>query len=175
MDCLFCKIANKEIQSYIIYEDPLLMAVLDINPAAPGNTLVFTKKHYSNIYEIPQEEFLHLVSLARAIGFGIKTSLNAKDVDIIYSKEINKGSIIPHALITLLPRYENDANAYVFKRETNQNLSEIQKIIVSKLDEIKKGEKEERQQIQQENKLPTQKEEGSEEKKIEIKRKVPIA
>lgn len=168
MECIFCNIANKKTESYIIYEDPIVIAVLDINPASPGNTLVFTKKHYSTLYEIPQEEYLHLLSIARALGFAIKNALNATDVDIIYSKEINKGSIIPHAIITLLPRYENDNNSYLFKREQGQNLEEIRKLIIAKLDEIKGYSKE----TKSEEKVQEQKEEKP--KIIEIKRKTPI-
>jgi histidine triad (HIT) family protein len=39
-DCLFCKIANKEIPSDIIYEDDYVMAFKDINPEAPVHVLV---------------------------------------------------------------------------------------------------------------------------------------
>ena len=43
MDCIFCKIVNGEIPSYKIYEDDMIMAFLDINPYAPGHTLIIPK------------------------------------------------------------------------------------------------------------------------------------
>ena len=47
--CIFCKILNKEIPSYKIYEDEDFYAMLDISQATPGHTLVLPKKHITNI------------------------------------------------------------------------------------------------------------------------------
>ena len=44
-DCIFCKIANKEIKSDIVYEDDRVVAFNDINPHAPVHILVIPKKH----------------------------------------------------------------------------------------------------------------------------------
>ena len=40
MECLFCKIINKEIPSTIVYEDDDALAFNDINPEAPVHVLV---------------------------------------------------------------------------------------------------------------------------------------
>ena len=45
MDCLFCKIINKEIPSKAAYEDELIYAFHDINPQAPVHVLVVPKTH----------------------------------------------------------------------------------------------------------------------------------
>lgn len=44
-NCIFCKIAAKQIPSKTIYEDDDLIAFHDINPAAPVHLLIVTKKH----------------------------------------------------------------------------------------------------------------------------------
>lgn len=44
-DCIFCKIASKEIPSKLIYEDDSLVAFHDINPAAPVHLLIVPKEH----------------------------------------------------------------------------------------------------------------------------------
>ncbi len=44
-DCLFCKIANKEIPSIIVYEDDEVLAFRDIDPKAPSHILLIPKKH----------------------------------------------------------------------------------------------------------------------------------
>jgi histidine triad (HIT) family protein len=44
-NCLFCKIAAKQIPSSVVYEDDELMAFKDINPAAPVHLLVIPKIH----------------------------------------------------------------------------------------------------------------------------------
>ncbi|MDL2252944.1 histidine triad nucleotide-binding protein [Ruminococcaceae bacterium OttesenSCG-928-I18] len=44
-DCLFCKIANHEIDSLVLYEDDEVLAFRDIDPKAPTHILVIPKKH----------------------------------------------------------------------------------------------------------------------------------
>ena len=52
MDCIFCKIANKEINSSIIYEDDLIVAFKDLEPQAPTHILIIPKEHISSANEI---------------------------------------------------------------------------------------------------------------------------
>jgi histidine triad (HIT) family protein len=50
-DCLFCKIAAKQIPSSIVYEDDELLAFKDIHPAAPVHLLVIPKQHVATLSE----------------------------------------------------------------------------------------------------------------------------
>ena len=55
-DCLFCKIARKEISSHILYEDRLVLAFSDINPQAPVHCLIIPKAHFDTLNDISAEE-----------------------------------------------------------------------------------------------------------------------
>lgn len=50
--CLFCEIINGNIPSTKIYEDDMIYAFKDINPAAPVHFLVVPKEHIENVNEI---------------------------------------------------------------------------------------------------------------------------
>ena len=52
MDCLFCKIAAKEIDSKIVHESDGVIAFEDINPAAPTHMLVIPKEHIASAQEL---------------------------------------------------------------------------------------------------------------------------
>ena len=56
MDCIFCKIINKEIPSTIVYEDESVIAFKDLNPVAPVHILVVPKKHISALSEVQEED-----------------------------------------------------------------------------------------------------------------------
>lgn len=56
MDCIFCKIINKEIPSKIVYEDDEVLAFEDIAPQAPVHIVVIPKKHIAKITEIEKED-----------------------------------------------------------------------------------------------------------------------
>jgi len=49
MECLFCKIVNKEIPAEIIYEDDNFIVLKDIEPKAPIHLLVVPKKHIPSV------------------------------------------------------------------------------------------------------------------------------
>ena len=48
-DCIFCKIASKQIPSKAIYEDNDVIAFHDINPAAPVHFLIVPKQHVATL------------------------------------------------------------------------------------------------------------------------------
>lgn len=64
-DCIFCKIANHEIESNIIYEDDLVIAFEDTNPQTPVHSLVIPKQHFVNVADnVPSELLGHIISVA---------------------------------------------------------------------------------------------------------------
>ena len=56
MDCIFCKIINKEIPASVVYEDEEILAFKDINPQAPVHIIVIPKKHIEKITEIEEQD-----------------------------------------------------------------------------------------------------------------------
>ena len=55
MDCLFCKIANKEIPSNIVFENDEVMAFYDIAPQAPVHIVIIPKQHIASPAHITAE------------------------------------------------------------------------------------------------------------------------
>ena len=55
MDCVFCKIANKEIPSKKAYDDDSVYAFYDLDPQAPVHILIIPKEHIQSVAEITPE------------------------------------------------------------------------------------------------------------------------
>ncbi len=55
-DCIFCSIANKEIQSEIVYEDDVMTVFKDTSPQAPAHVLLIPKKHIASLSETSPED-----------------------------------------------------------------------------------------------------------------------
>jgi histidine triad (HIT) family protein len=68
-NCLFCKIAAKQIPSSIVYEDDELLAFKDINPAAPVHLLVIPKLHVATLSECDAS---HTVLLGKMLALAPK-------------------------------------------------------------------------------------------------------
>ena len=56
MDCLFCKIINKEIPSTMVYEDDNIIAFNDIHPKAKTHILIVPRKHIDTIKDLKAED-----------------------------------------------------------------------------------------------------------------------
>ncbi|QWR78049.1 histidine triad nucleotide-binding protein [Candidatus Magnetomonas plexicatena] len=71
MDCLFCKIARKEIQAKIVYEDTLVVAFEDVNPQAPVHILIIPHKHIATSLELTADDAAltgHMIAVANKIA-----------------------------------------------------------------------------------------------------------
>ena len=55
-DCIFCKIAAKEIQARIVREDEDLLAFHDLNPQAPTHVLIVPKKHIPSLSGVSRQD-----------------------------------------------------------------------------------------------------------------------
>ncbi len=116
MDCIFCKIVNKQIPCYKIYEDEDFVAFLDINPRNPGHCLVIPKKHYRWVWDIPNiGEYYKVV---RKVASAIRKALNIEQiVSVVWGEEVH------HAHIWLVPRFENDGLGNPFREGTVKEIS----------------------------------------------------
>jgi histidine triad (HIT) family protein len=56
MECIFCKIAKKEIPSEVISEDGEFLVFKDINPQAPVHVLIIPKNHLEPVSAIDAEQ-----------------------------------------------------------------------------------------------------------------------
>lgn len=55
-DCIFCKIADKEIPGNIAYEDDRILAFHDLDPQAPVHVLIIPKKHIASLDDVTEED-----------------------------------------------------------------------------------------------------------------------
>src|SRR5215813_2496434 len=51
-DCIFCKIAAKQIPVEPVYEDEEFLAFRDLNPQAPVHVLLIPKAHFATILDV---------------------------------------------------------------------------------------------------------------------------
>ena len=102
MDCVFCKIAKKELSSEIIYEDENFIAFLDIHPRSKGMTLIAPKRHIKDLEEdesLSKQMFWVAIKVANAI----KKTLSPLAISIAHIP-----SQIDHLHIRVYPYFENE-------------------------------------------------------------------
>ncbi len=55
-DCIFCKIAAKEVPATVVHEDDTAVAFRDINPQAPTHIVIVPRKHIASVNELVEKD-----------------------------------------------------------------------------------------------------------------------
>ncbi len=103
MECLFCKIVQKEVPSTILFEDDELLAFKDINPQAPVHTILIPKKHISRVSEINENDLPLIGKLVSAAnGLAQKEGLSEKGYRLVINCNRDGGQTVFHLHLHLL-------------------------------------------------------------------------
>lgn len=102
-DCVFCQIANKEIEADIVHEDGELVVFKDIHPKAPVHLLIVPKRHIASINDIGEES----IDLMGKIVYQGKQMAKAQGIaesgyKLIFNCGPDGGQVIGHIHLHLL-------------------------------------------------------------------------
>lgn len=128
MDCLFCKISVSEIPSEKIYEDDHAFAFLDINPLAPGHTMVIPKAHAETLLDLPDEEVYGLFLAVKKVTQRIKDTLNPDGFNVGANMRKAAGQAVDHLHIHIIPRFEGDGGGSMHSIVNNPPMEDIKNI-----------------------------------------------
>lgn len=98
MDTIFTKIIKGEIPSYKIAENEKFFAFLDINPLAPGHTLVIPKLQNDYIFDLEDDLLADMMVFAKKIARAIEANVSCLRIGVAVI-----GIEVPHTHIHLVP------------------------------------------------------------------------
>jgi histidine triad (HIT) family protein len=102
-DCLFCKIVAGELPSDKVAETEDLIAIRDINPAAPTHVLVIPKSHLATIAELADadDSLMHnMFTLANQVAD--KEGVAQSGYRLVFNKGADAGMLVPHLHLHVL-------------------------------------------------------------------------
>ncbi len=127
-DCIFCKILEKVIPSYRVYEDEYTLAFLDIFPCVKGHTVVIPKVHAPDLLVLDKP-------MVQGFFLGVQKSLqrvqevlDPQGFTIGWNHGAAGHQAVPHLHVHILPRFENDGGGSmhsVVKNPPDMNLEEL--------------------------------------------------
>lgn len=94
-NCIFCKIASKEIKSRIVKETENFIVIKDANPVAPIHFLIISKRHYASVNDIDEgfnggEVFKIINELAK------EHKVDEKGFRVVINTNNNGGQTVMH-------------------------------------------------------------------------------
>ena len=112
--CIFCKIARGEVKSWKVYEDENVYAFLDINPASEYHTLVIPKRHYENIFDVPEQELIQVMAVVKKLVDLYREQLGIHNVQIRNSSGAEAQQDVFHLHFHIVPRKRGDGQDVVW-------------------------------------------------------------
>jgi histidine triad (HIT) family protein len=107
-DCIFCKIVAGQIPVAIVYEDPVVMAFLDIGPVSHGHTLVIPKAHYVTVDECPSDVLAGLVQPISKIAKAVMAAMQCDGYNVLCNNGRAAGQLVHHVHFHVIPRMAGD-------------------------------------------------------------------
>lgn len=104
-ECIFCKIINGEIPTRKVYEDDLVIVIMDTDPSQNGHMLVIPKKHYVDFTELDNDILLHINDVAKKMTKLIYEKLNADGIRLVNNYGLYQ--VVKHYHLHIIPAYKN--------------------------------------------------------------------
>ncbi len=107
-DCIFCGIVAGSENCFKVYEDDLVVCFMDLFPLADGHTLVVTKEHFENVFEVSESALTGVAALSRRVATAIKKELNPDGLAVYQANGSAAGQTVFHYHMHLIPRREGE-------------------------------------------------------------------
>jgi histidine triad (HIT) family protein len=130
-DCIFCKIAAKEIPAHVVWENEKFLAFADVRPVNPGHLLIIPKDHVDLIFDLPDDRYAEIFMIAKMLSAPLKRATDAKRIGIAI-----EGFGVAHAHLHLVPL--NGPNELNPERARAMDEKEIEAITKKIKDQINK-------------------------------------
>ena len=102
-DCLFCRIARKEIPSTFVYEDDDLFVINDINPQAPLHALVIPKRHIETLNALTAgDDGLVGAMMRRAAAVAADRGFADRGFRTVFNTNADSGQAVYHIHLHVL-------------------------------------------------------------------------
>jgi histidine triad (HIT) family protein len=125
-NCIFCKIASRQMPAHILHEDELLLVILDAFPLAKGHMLIIPKNHAQNLLDLPEETAAAIMPLAQKFAQKLSHVLGCDGINILQNNGAAAGQVVMHYHLHIIPRYNNEKESVIkFSKSLNLTPEEL--------------------------------------------------
>ncbi|MCL4397257.1 HIT domain-containing protein [Candidatus Parvarchaeota archaeon] len=101
-ECVFCKIAKKEMKASLVFENENFIAFLDKSPIFKGHTLLIPKKHIETLFDFSEDYLKELAVETKRIAEGVKKGMSCDGILLINNNIVSQS--VPHFHVHIIPR-----------------------------------------------------------------------
>ena len=122
---IFAKIIKGEADCVKILENEYVLSFMDVMPQTPGHTLLIPKYGTEDIFNLPEDYFIHLMDAKKRIAKAIKNAYEPTGVMIMQLNGREAGQTVFHLHFHIIPR--KDGLNYKFHSSDPVNFNELEK------------------------------------------------
>lgn len=126
-ECIFCRIARKEVSAEKILETDLAISFMDIVPKAPGHSLVIPKRHAEKLSELDDESVAEVARMTKEVVKALEKALKPDAFTIGINDGKVAGQEVPHLHVNIIPRFKGDGGKSIHSVVYNPIKEEISK------------------------------------------------
>ena len=104
-ETIFSLIIDGKIPSYKLYEDELIIAILDINPFSPGHTLLIPKEKVVTLDKLSSKSAAAVGRMLPKLSKAILEITGAEEFNILQNNGINAFQSIFHVHFHIIPKF----------------------------------------------------------------------
>lgn len=123
-DCIFCKIINHKVPSYVISENDKVIVFVSRH----NDPLVVPKKHTKDIYDLDAETGTEIMKELVKTAKAVKKGLECDGVYITQANEPAAGQDVFHIHFHVYPRWKDEAKHRVVIAEDSVRQSTMEKV-----------------------------------------------
>jgi len=112
--CVFCDIIQGKVEASIVYQNEVVIAIMDQRQANPGHVLVIPKRHFPDIYTLSEEAGLAIMRSLLPLSRALKQAFKAEGLSIWQSNGVPAGQEVPHVHFHIHPRQTADGLLNVY-------------------------------------------------------------
>lgn len=106
MSCVFCRIADGEIEAHQVWADDRIMVFLDTSPLFPGHCLVCPRDHVSDLPSLPTDLIQPLFGTAKLVAKALENGFGAQGSLVAINNTVSQS--VPHLHVHVVPRRRQD-------------------------------------------------------------------
>jgi histidine triad (HIT) family protein len=105
-ECVFCRIAARQEEAKIVFEDAISVAFLDTRPLFHGHILLVSKQHYETLLDLPNDVVGPMFLNVQRMAATVQRVMKAEGTFVAMNNIVSQS--VPHFHVHIVPRNRKD-------------------------------------------------------------------
>jgi histidine triad (HIT) family protein len=105
-DCAFCAIVAGTLPAFVVLDDEVALAFLDVKPLFPGHTLVVPRKHHETLSDLPTEQVGPFFERVQLVARAVQEAMASTGSYVAMNNVVSQS--VPHLHVHVVPRNRKD-------------------------------------------------------------------